>query len=375
MVQHAVILAGGSGTRLWPASRRSFPKQFLDFGNGQSLFIMTVVRALSLGIRGTLLIVTHKDHLGQIEKQCRQAASVVPGPKRILIIPEPEAKNTAPAVAFACAVLKSMGEGKSSILVLPADHTIEPLEVFKADVEKASRLAEQGYLVTFGIPPERPETGYGYIEAGTAVITETEAREGGGEALADGLPVKKFKEKPDLKTAERFLRLGNHFWNSGMFAYRVDTFFSELAEYAPKVARPFLESRLRFEKSAPGAIDVLGDPEAAARIYSLLPSISLDYALMEKSARCAMVKAAFTWSDVGSWDEVTRLFGARAGKVISVSSQRNFVYADLPVALAGVDDLLVVVKNGAVLIARRGSSQLVKDVVRELQDRGLEELL
>ncbi len=372
MVQHAVILSGGAGTRLWPASIKKCPKQFLDLGGlggGRSLFMMTALRALSLGLSGFLIIVTHKDHLKEIENQCSLIIEREPSLSyRILVLPEPEAKNTAPAIAYVCSVLKAIGEDESILLVLPSDHIIDPLDAFAHDVGRAFRLAEKGYLVTFGIPPKRPETGFGYIEVGSA--------------LDEGFKVKKFKEKPDSKTAARFLEHGSHYWNSGMFAYRVDTFIEELNSYTPEVAQPFTGLDLKAELNKTDKVNIFSIPEVLFRAYGKAPAVSLDYAIMEKSTNCAMVSTSFNWSDIGSWDEVSRLSkGEGEGKgegrenVFSVASEGNFVYSDMPVALAGVDNLLVVVKNGVVLISKKGRSQMVRDIVREVRSRGHEEIL
>jgi len=378
VVQNVVILAGGSGTRLWPASRRGFPKQFLNFGGELSLFQQTLKRALYLQVTGSILVVSHHSQVEEIIRQISQMlehkearpADVPP----VLLLAEPEGKNTAPAIAFACSVISRMTGENSSLLVLAADHLIEPLSVFKADVEKAALLAEAGYLVTFGIPPERPETGYGYLER--------------GGKLSVGFLVKRFKEKPDQAAAQQFLRQGGHFWNSGMFAFKADTFFEELMTWSPEIAAPFLKN---FEGSG-GTGQIVVDrgkgiqvysPEAfLPAVYRGIPSVSVDFALMEKSSKCAMVEATFGWSDVGSWDEAARLFGGAEhsgkggqGRIFSVDSRGNYIFTDIPVALAGVSDLIVVVKNGTLLICRRGESQLVKEVVSLVEEEGGGKLL
>jgi mannose-1-phosphate guanylyltransferase/mannose-6-phosphate isomerase len=289
--------------------------------------------------------------------------------ERILILAEPEGKNTAPAIAYACIVLQDVGTAEDTLMVMPADHTIEPLSPFLEDVSKAAALAGEGWLVTFGIPPEGPETGYGYVEA--------------AEALGPGFKVRSFKEKPDEATARSFLAQGNHYWNSGMFAFRADRFLEELHEHAPEVARPFLEASIaEIPRSGPTGNTpiILQAGYQMEAVYRKTVSISIDYAVMEYSKRSAVVRASFSWSDVGSWDVVARLFGAqlerqRLETLIAVDSEENFVLSDLPVALAGVKDLIVVVKNGTVLVCRRGKSQLVKDIVQMLKEGDRTELL
>jgi mannose-1-phosphate guanylyltransferase/mannose-6-phosphate isomerase len=367
-----VILAGGSGTRLWPASRRDFPKQFLNFGGELSLFQQTLKRALYLQVAGSILVVSHHS---QVEEIIRQSSKLLEDKEDrsaetppVLLLAEPEGKNTAPAIAFACSVISRMAGEKSSLLVLAADHLIEPLSAFKADVEKAALLAEEGYLVTFGIPPERPETGYGYLER--------------GGKLSAGFLVKRFKEKPDQRAAQQFLRQGGHFWNSGMFIFKAGLFFEELMARSPEIAAPFLKGFKGIGDIAlprGKGIQVYSPEAPLPDVYRQIPAISVDFALMEKSSKCAMVEATFGWSDVGSWDEAARLFGGAEysghGRVFSIESRDNYILTDIPVALAGVSDLIVVVKNGTLLICRRGESQLVKEMVSRVEEAGGGELL
>lgn len=370
MVKHAVILAGGVGTRLWPASIQQHPKQFLQLVQGQSLFTMTLRRAIRLEIEGFICVVTHSDHADGIARECGEVLREEPFPSsRVIVLAEPAGKNTAPAIAYACTVLKRAGSPSDTVIVLPADHTIEPLSVFAEDVRKAGRLAEQGWLVTFGIPPERPETGYGYIEV--------------ADKIDPGFRVRKFKEKPDEASARSFLSQGNHYWNSGMFAFRTDRFLEELDKHAPEVARSFLMASLpEIPQHSPIGNTPIMLPvgKQIEDIYRKTPSISIDYAVMERSGACAMVPARFSWSDVGSWDVVAELFGSELEKrqaehLITVEAEENFVLSDIPVALAGVKDLIVIVKNGAVLVCKRGKSQLVKDVVQTLKDTERSDLL
>lgn len=370
MVKHAVILAGGVGTRLWPASIQKHPKQFLQLVQGESLFALTLRRAIRLKIEGLICVVTHRDHAEAIARECGEVLRAEPFPSsRIIVAAEPEGKNTAPAIAYACALLQRAGSPADTLIVMPADHSIAPFPVFAEDVDEAARLAEQDWLVTFGIPPERPETGYGYIEV--------------ADNLDPGFRVRKFKEKPDEATARSFIARGNHYWNSGMFAFRVGRFLEELNTHAPEVARPFLDASLPEippRSSTDDSPTLLPAGEQIEDIYRATPSISIDYAVMEHSDRSAAVPARFSWSDVGSWDVVAELFGSeleecQAGHLIPVQSEGNFVLSDLPVALAGVKDLIVIVKNGAVLVCQKGKSQLVKDVVQILKDAERSDLL
>lgn len=346
MVGSVLILAGGSGTRLWPASTSARPKQFLDPGTGSSLLQMTVLRAAAVVPSGPILVVTHYSQAEEVSRQCATLEGLA---DRVQVVAEPEMRNTAPAVALGLFHLaRSGGTGaEEPTLVLASDHLIAPVEAFAADVEKADQLAREGYLVVFGIPPTRPETGYGYIEA--------------GEPHGPGRLVAGFREKPDLETAREFLRRGTFSWNSGMFVFRRDVMLEELDRYEPAITAPFRDTSLDF--------------------YASLPRRSLDHAVMERSDRVAMVETTFRWNDVGSWDEMAALaeegaFGpdpSGTAPLVSVQSRNNYVFADTTVALCGVEDLIVVVREGRVLVARRGTGQLVKEVVDTLRARGEEE--
>lgn len=384
MVDNVLIMAGGAGTRLWPASIRSRPKQFMDPGIGKSLLRGTIDRALALGASGKILVVTNADHVEATLEECRDLEPALR--EHIVIIGEPIGRNTAPAIALGLAYLRATaGSGaageEQTTLVLAADHLISPTETFVETVEKADALAREGLLVTFGVEPTRPETGYGYIEA--------------GQAQGPGNRVAAFREKPDRATAERYLETGGYYWNSGMFVFPTEGFFGELEDFHPEIAGPLGaldESAAVFAADGSRGAAVVPDGSAAARqgledLYAQLPSISVDYALMEKSSRSAVVPAPFSWSDIGSWDEIAKLQEASgkaaeddAGRptgppIIEVGAAGNTVLTDLPVAICGVEDLIVVQRNGKLLICRRGQSQMVKEVVQTLKEQGREEEL
>lgn len=364
IVDTIMILAGGSGTRLWPASIREVPKQFMKVRDGKSLIRLTIDRAAALGPK-RIMIITLASQADQTEAELKgfladQAKEGAETPE-LLILPEPSARNTAAAIAAGAAAIASVSEkglAHESALVLPADHLIEPLSAFSGDVAAGAVLAREGYIVTFGIQPTRPETGYGYIEAGSSI-------EGSG---ARGNLVARFREKPDQETAQGFLAAGNFTWNSGMFLFNLSIFASELEEHAPQIAHLYRALSALGAKPTEGPVPRLFSDDTTAMIYAKAPKISIDYAVMEQTRRAAVLAASFQWNDIGGWDEYSRVFPEEAPAVSAVDGAGNFVLSDLPVALVGVDDLIVVVKNGRVLISRKGESQGVKEALEGIPE-------
>jgi mannose-1-phosphate guanylyltransferase/mannose-1-phosphate guanylyltransferase/mannose-6-phosphate isomerase len=379
-------MAGGSGTRLWPASNSRRPKQFLSISKDEgSFFSAAVERALSVIDRadGRVIIVAGKSHVEPIAAAC--AAFSAGERKRLVLIPEPAARNTAPAIA--CAVLYAdwVFGVERNMLVLTSDHIIQPLETFRIDAAAAAAFAQQDKLVVFGIPPAKPETGYGYIEAARRITGELET-EGPGRlhrlSEPEAYTVASFREKPDRKTAEAFAAAGRFFWNSGMFAFSSKFMLNEFRRRAPEVIRP-------FEKlGAPGegcygeikGLRILREWPELPKAYEEVKNISFDYAIAEKCSRTVMVKAGFDWIDVGNWDEYARLLGNTGAEVYQSGCESCFVDSDIPVALAGIKDLIVVVRSGrdgppSVLIAKKGETQRVRELVEQIRTAGRTELL
>ena len=357
MIDDILILAGGSGTRLWPASLSRFPKQYIKVKGEDSLLALTIKRALALNPAGKIYIISLKSQMEELIKECAPFAST----GKIAIIPEPAARNTAPAIGIAVRALELLGKSDDSLLVLPADHMIENIEKFRACVEKADVLSRIGHLVTFGIQPLYPETGYGYIEQ--------------GEPKATGYIVKSFREKPDLETAKKFLADGNYLWNSGMFCFTGKTYWNQLSEHSKEMADAIGTVKATGEYTKDG-IQILMDTEEVAEAYTKSPANSIDYAVMEKSSLSAVVSADFDWNDIGSWDQFETLLRNQNAKDVYLTGCRNTtVFSDIPVALCDVEDITVVIKNGKALICRKGSSQKVKEVRKQIEDAGRKELL
>ena len=351
-----VILSGGSGTRLWPVSRSAYPKPFMRMADGESLLHKTLARALRLAGDGRVLTVTGRDYyfLNRDSYAAHDQARL----DRLPFLLEPAGRNTAPAILLA-ALYTSEHVGREAILlVLPADHLIRDVDAFVRDVALARALAQDGWLVTFGIPPQQPETGFGYIRMGAPI-----GASGGREIAA-------FVEKPDRATAESYLASGEYVWNSGMFCFRADTLLAVAAETCPDV---LLAARACYA-SAKGHESPL---EFAREAFMAMPDISIDYAIMERARHCAVVPATFDWSDIGSWKAVSELqtddpadaAGNRVhGSAVVIESENCYIQGDKRmVAAVGVKNLVIVDTGDAVLVADRERAQQVKQVVEQLR--------
>lgn len=355
-----VILSGGTGTRLWPLSRQSHPKPFLELPDGETLLQKTLQRALSLPGIERFLTVTNRDYYFQTRDTVQQVATAQG--REALYILEPVGRNTAPAIAAAALQAQAMTGPEATLLVLPADHLIQNTDAFGAAVTKAQRLAEQGYLVTFGIAPGWPETGYGYIESQEA-LTE------GGETL--GFAVRRFVEKPDIATATAFLAQGNYTWNSGIFCLAADQFLAALERYQPQLYKNIRTAWTEGRRHD----DYLELPPSFAGVTD----ISIDYAVMEKADRVAVVPGHFLWSDIGSWTAFGSLLptdsaGNRAlGESVLEDTQDCIVHSsERLVALLGVKGLIVIDTPDALLVVPKDRDQDVKRIVAELKRRGHE---
>ncbi|WP_062384994.1 mannose-1-phosphate guanylyltransferase/mannose-6-phosphate isomerase [Pseudomonas abietaniphila] len=354
-----VILSGGVGSRLWPVSREAHPKPFMSLPDGQNLIQKTFLRASTLDGVSEILTVTNRELLFKTEDEYRSVNATGVAQSYIL---EPFGRNTAAAVAMAALQLKEEHGPEAHMLVLAADHLIQNEAAFAQAVSKAVQLSEQGWLVTFGIKPQYPETGFGYIETGAPIYND------------GGLQVARFVEKPDLPTAESYLAAGNYFWNSGMFCFKVGSVLEEFAKHAPDVlstaSNAIEQSRLtKADRYRCLALD----PTA----FGDVPDISIDYALMERSNRVATIACDIGWSDIGSWNAVSELTpedenGNRfEGEVLSHGAKNNYVNSeDRLTALVGVQDLLVVDTPDALMIAHKDHAQDVKNIVGQLKKAG-----
>ncbi|PTA71200.1 MULTISPECIES: mannose-1-phosphate guanylyltransferase/mannose-6-phosphate isomerase [unclassified Stenotrophomonas] len=345
-----VILSGGSGTRLWPLSREAYPKQFLPLAGELTMLQATWQRVAPLAARGPLVI-ANEEHRFVAAEQLQQV-----GAEPAAIILEPVGRNTAPAIAVAA--LEATRDGADALLlVLPSDHVITDEAAFRAAVQAAAGAAEAGKLVTFGIVPTGPETGYGYIKAAD------------GQGLR---AVERFVEKPDLETASGYVSSGQYYWNSGMFLFKASRYLQELERFQPAM---LAGSRSAWQQARRDADFTRLDKDA----FSAVPSDSIDYAVMEKTADAVVIPLDAGWNDVGSWTalrDVSQQDGdgnAHHGDVIAIDCRNTYAYAQRLVALVGLDDVVVVETDDAVLVGKADRMQDVKAVVAQLKAEGRSE--
>lgn len=360
-----VILSGGAGTRLWPVSREGHPKPFMKLADGESLLLKTYRRAMdvmvSMGVtEGELLTVTNRDYY--FISRDELALSKAGGHHSGIFLLEPQGRNTAPAVALAAHHVVEQQGPDALMLVLAADHLIQNQARFNAAVADATALAQQGYLVTFGVVPTAPETGFGYIEAGAA--------------LSEGRQAVRFVEKPTQAKAAEYIATGNFYWNSGMFCFKAGIFLDQLAQHAPDVASQVNACWKSLKSQSNAAGQML---EIPVELFAQVPDISIDCAVMERSRQVAVVPSDFGWSDIGSWNAVKDLVQPDAaqnralGEAIFVDSHNTFVQSeDRLVATVGVSDLVIIDTSDALLVAHPDKVQDVKKVVAQLKMKGHE---
>ncbi len=358
---YAVIMAGGVGSRFWPKSRERSPKQFLEIAGSGTMIQNTVARIQDFVPAMNTFVVTNRL---QEELTYRQLPFI---PKENVLI-EPVGRNTAPCIGLAATLIHRI-DPRGIMIVLPADHVIADVKEFQRVLRVATNVAdESGALITIGIKPSRPETGYGYIQY------EDDAQPNNPYKEEGVLRVRTFAEKPNLETAVKFLESGDFLWNSGMFVWKAQSILKEI-----EVHLPDLHVQLKTLTQKPGTAEFKSALEQA---YGLIRSISIDYGVMEKAGNVFVAKGDFGWSDVGSWDEVVRLATADAdanstkGIVITKDAKGNYIDAGgKVVAVVGVDDLIIVTTDDALLVCRKGKSQDVKEIVDYLRRKQMNDQL
>ena len=349
-----VILSGGSGTRLWPYSRSLYPKQFLPLIDEATMLQSTLQRLQDTNASNPPIIVCNESHRFIVAEQIRHIHK-----KTEAIILEPQSKNTAPAIALAA--LKAIESGLDPVLlVLPADHVIGNTEAFHQALIEAEKAAEQGFLVTFGIVPSHGETGYGYIRT---IASEQWQK------------VAEFVEKPDQLTANAYVNTGNYYWNSGMFAFKASRFIEELKKYQPAI----LEA---CEKSLSDSRSDLDFTRIEANAFASCPDDSIDYAVMEKTQHAVLIPLDAGWSDIGSWSALWEITdkdqngNALRGDIMTIDSRNNYIQSEKKlIAALGIEDLVIVETDDAILVAKQSHVQSVKMIVEQLKHQNRSEII
>ncbi|MCS4248642.1 mannose-1-phosphate guanylyltransferase/mannose-6-phosphate isomerase [Pseudomonas sp. BIGb0164] len=354
-----VIICGGSGSRLWPVSRSAHPKPFIELPDGGNLIRKTYSRALALATVNEVLTITNRDlYFKTLDEYAAQAPQFT----NMSFVLEPFGRNTAAAVFMAAKEVERVHGADAIILILPADHLIEKQVEFSSAVSAASELAKNGWLVTFGVRPEYPETGYGYIQ------------KDGDKPLGAGFEVKRFVEKPSIEVAEGYLASGQYFWNSGMFCFRAGTLIEEMTLWAPEVASA-------VDRCLVASGEMQGESHRCLHLepnsFAKVPDISIDFALMERSNKVAMVPCDIGWSDIGSWIAMSELSPADEhgnrieGDAVLHASRNNYVRVQRRLAaLVGVEDLIIVDTPDAFLVAHKDHAQDIKVITAQLKKSG-----
>ena len=339
---YGIILAGGSGSRLWPLSRELYPKQLLNLNSDKSLLQSTFERLKAFMPEQNIVSITNTKHASNVRMQL---AAITPEP---VILSEPAAKNTAPAITLASKFIMQKSNSDPFIIVVPSDHLIKDNEKFLSTVKKGEKLAQEGFIVTFGIKPAYPETGYGYINT--------------AEINGEGFKVGEFEEKPDFETAKKYLQKGTYYWNSGIFMFKASVLLKEINKYAPEIAKISEE----FDFSQSNEIPFIN--------FDKMPNISIDYAVMEKSSNIALVKLESDWNDLGSWQSIYDISNKDAqgnvfiGHVLDKGSKNSFVYASSKlVATIGLEDTIIIETEDAVLACKKDLTQNVKHIYETLK--------
>ncbi len=340
----SIILAGGSGSRLWPLSRDMYPKQLLKFDEAESLLQKTFKRLLTFSQASDILTITNVVHYPNIKLQLNNIDN------SNIVLGEPIGKNTAPAIGAAMQYFAQNSESDDVVLIVPSDHLIKDVEAFNNTVKQGEILAKQGYIVTFGIKPTYPETGYGYIKTLKPMDT--------------GYKVERFVEKPDLETAKRYLESGDYYWNGGIFMGKVSVFLEELNKYKPDIYKKLQE--LDFTKSTQIDFD----------LYDSMESVSIDYAIMEKSDKIALVELKSDWNDLGSWQSIYNVKekdengNVLTGKVVVDNVKNSLIYSQKEiVAVSGLEDVIIVETEDAIMACKLDESQRVKRLYEKLKKK------
>ncbi len=351
-----IVLAGGSGTRLWPLSRKNFPKQFLKLPvskeNPQESFFQKTIKRLAGYKNSEIFVITNEKYKFYVFNQIDEILRKINSNPKIHVVLEPASKNTAPAIALGVKFALENGASISDVfMICPSDHLISPDEEFLKYIEKAEMLAQKGYIVTFGIIPKKPETGYGYIKVKSKEL---------GIKNKTFHRVESFTEKPDLEPAKQYLKQGNYYWNSGMFAFTASLITNEFKKYIPEIGNNLELSYAEFLDK-----------------FKEFPEISIDYAIMEKTDKAVLLPLSILWSDIGSWESLYDILekdeqgNAATSEHIKIDTKNTMILGNKRfIATIALEDTIVVETEDALLIAKKGECQKVKDIVNALSEKG-----
>ena len=356
---YGLILAGGSGSRLWPMSREMYPKQLLKIGGKSTLFQETFKRLIHNIDDKRIFSITNVKHSSNVRMQLDELQKKFCRESEYKIITEPVGRNTAPAIALAVQYIKADARRGSDpiILVVPSDHSISDEIEFSSIIEKGVKLAKEGYIVTFGITPKRADTDFGYIKTGKNAKIQG--------FVKSAFKVSEFKEKPDLKTAQEYVKSGKYFWNAGIFMFKASVFMSELKKYSPEILKILKEAKITD-----------AEPSIEYEIFKTMPDISVDYAVMEKSKKIALLPLDCGWNDLGSWEAIYDISQKDKngnyilGNVIDCGSKNSMIYSTSKlVTTIGLENTVVIETEDALLVCDKNKTQDVKKIYEKLKDK------
>lgn len=357
---YALILAGGSGSRLWPMSRELYPKQLLKLNQEKCLFELTFLRLIENFDDKNIISITNIKHEPGVRIQLKDLKEKFCRNEDYKIITEPVGRNTAPAIALSIKYIKKLaGKGVDpTILVVPSDHLIQDSKSFSKAISQGEQLAKEGYIVTFGVKPSKPDTGFGYIK--------TQKNKKISEITSNALKAAEFKEKPDYETAQEYVESGKYFWNAGIFMFKASVLMAEMKKYNKEIVAIADE----FD------IDLKAQPTVDYQTFNKMPDISIDYAIMEQSKKIALIPLECDWSDLGSWEAIYDVSekdengNCITGNVIDINSKNSMIYSTSKlVSTVGLKDTIVIETEDAVLVCDKKHSQEVKKLYNELKER------
>lgn len=367
MKRDIIINAGGLGRRLWPISTYDKPKQFLSLDSNISFLQATILRSLKLQCDGFILLVTRYDLQTMCNNQIQELLELLSAEQRqnllerLILILEPFCKGTANSVFFAMHYLRAFRKENSSVLLLPSDHIIGPYENFEKDIEKGFSINPNDKIVCYGIEPTYPAINYGYIQKGKNLQINNINFE-------DVFFVPSFHEKPKLEKAKIFLEKGKYLWNTAIYTFPLDLMFDEYKAYQNEIFAAFKSfSKNSFQTSYVNEINTILPAKEIYESYKKTPRLSFDFGITTYTKKACVLKSTFSWEDVGNWDSFSTLFTPPIENHIEIEAENNFIFSDIPVAICGLENIHVIIKNGEALILQKGKAELVKDAYIQLK--------